>query len=113
MSEDLRKILKELDNILASAEASIKSVRGYIAQAAPVQVPVQPVREDWDPKSLKWVADSGKAGPYEKCNRTSDPNFLAMARDLEGHGGRLTRDGFFYWLFTDGNAVGRKPRKPE
>jgi len=33
-----------------------------------------------------------------------------MLKDLKEHGGRLTREGYFYWVFQDQATVGRKKR---
>lgn len=33
-----------------------------------------------------------------------------MLKDLATHGGRLSKDGYFYWTFKKGSTVGRKRR---
>jgi len=37
-----------------------------------------------------------------------NPEFKAMVRDLANHDGKLTRNGYFYWLFPNRKTVGRK-----
>lgn len=72
--------------------------------------PVKPAADEkkwtWNPDKIKWTEDVGKKGPYEKSEDVNN-EFKAMAKDLQEHQGKLTRDGRFYWLFTDGKAVGR------
>lgn len=70
----------------------------------------------WNPDNIKWVEAEGFRGKYErypgveqKAESTSD--YKLLLEDLKKHNGRLTRGGFFYWLFEDNATVGRKPRK--
>jgi len=71
--------------------------------------------KEWDPNKIKWVEAEGFSGPYQrypakgaKVELTAD--YKAMLADLKAHDGKLTRDGYFYWLFNDGATVGRKKR---
>jgi hypothetical protein len=65
----------------------------------------------WNPEKIKWEAAQGPQGPYEKSEDVNSLDFKAMLKDLETHKGKLSRDGLFYWLFTDGACVGRKRQK--
>jgi hypothetical protein len=38
----------------------------------------------------------------------NNPEFKALLKELARHGGRLTRNGWFYWTFKNGATVGRK-----
>ena len=66
---------------------------------------------------LKWIKTAGPKGEYEYTDKTNnmDPgvyeDFNALLTDLKEHGGRLTRQGYFLWLFSQGDRVGRKPNK--
>jgi len=64
----------------------------------------------WDPNKIKWESAEGSSGPYERSEDINNPEFKGMLRDLSDHKGRLTRDGYFYWLFKNGCTVGRKKR---
>jgi len=69
----------------------------------------------WDPNAIKWVEAEGFKGPYERYPAQGEKaegsaDYWNMLKDLKAHGGRLTRDGMFYWLFQDGSTVGRKKR---
>jgi hypothetical protein len=33
-----------------------------------------------------------------------------MLKDLQAHNGKLTKEGWFYWVFQNGTTVGRKKR---
>lgn len=73
--------------------------------------PAQPASSD--PGKIAWKEAEGAKGKYdrypaegEKAESTDDyKNILA---DLKKHDGRMTRDGYFYWLFTDSATIGRK-----
>ncbi len=70
----------------------------------------------WDPSQIAWVAAEGSKGPYQRYpapgeNAEATADYKAMLADLKAHKGKLSRNGFFYWVFTDGAVVGRKPRK--
>jgi len=49
----------------------------------------------------------------EQQQRTTGgiPDFEALLADLDAHNGKLTKDGWFYWRFSNGDAVGRKKRR--
>jgi hypothetical protein len=64
----------------------------------------------WNPERIKWEKAEGPSGLYERSIDTNNPEFKAMLRDLAAHNGRLTRDGYFYWVFKNGSTVGRRRR---
>lgn len=64
----------------------------------------------WNPEAIKWEQAQGSSGPYERSEDVNNSEFKAMLKDLAAHNGRLTRDGFFYWVFKNGATAGRKKR---
>jgi len=69
----------------------------------------------WDPSKIKWVQADGAKGPYERYpgedeKPESTPDYKNMLADLKEHKGKLTRDGYFFWVFTDNATIGRKKR---
>lgn len=66
------------------------------------------MKVDYNPDVLNWVEAEGSKGPYQRCNYIDDMNFHALMKDLDKHKGTLTLDGWFYWSFSRGDAVGRK-----
>lgn len=69
----------------------------------------------WQPEKIPWKQAEGSRGPYmrypgegEKAEATD--NYRNMLADLKEHNSKLMRDGFFYWIFTDGATVGRKKK---
>jgi hypothetical protein len=95
--------LEALTDFLDAVEAGVAVARSRIKAGK-----VEP--ENWDPNSVKWINADGTSGPYERCEDFGNTHFKAMKTDLMMHNGKMTRDGFFYWLFTDGSTVGRKKR---
>jgi len=65
---------------------------------------------EWNPDKIKWETAQGQKGPYERSEDVNNLQFKAMLKDLAAHSGRLTRNGFFYWIFENGCTVGRKKR---
>jgi hypothetical protein len=65
----------------------------------------------WSPAKIKWEAADGPNGPYERSEDVNSKDFKLMLKDLQAHNGKLTREGFFYWVFTNGSTVGRKLAK--
>jgi len=69
----------------------------------------------YDFSRIRWVSTEGPSGPYEYAdasdNRDND-DFKLLVADLKKHeGGRMTRDGYFIWLFSKADRVGRKPSR--
>lgn len=63
---------------------------------------------EWNPDKFNWEQAEGKAGPYERSEDINNPDFKNMLQELGRADGKLTRDGLFYWTFTNGTTVGRK-----
>ena len=56
----------------------------------------------------------GKSGYYLKASAEDNQNnldFEALIEDLKQHGNKLTKQGYFCWLFSDNKTVGMKPSK--
>lgn len=87
---------------LNAAEAGIMQAKRLIAQAKGV--------EQWDPCKIKWEQAEGNSGPYERSEDVNNTEFKGMLQDLAAHGGKITRNGYFYWIFKNGATVGRKKR---
>lgn len=62
----------------------------------------------WNPDKITWAQKEGNKGPYEKSVDTTNPDYQLLAKALKDKGGRFRKDGFFYWLFDQANAIGRK-----
>jgi len=85
---------------LNAVEAGIASARQIIKEA----------KIGWDPDQIKWENTEGSAGPYQRSEDINNPEFKAMLKDLQAHNGKLTKEGWFYWVFQNGTTVGRKKR---
>jgi hypothetical protein len=57
-----------------------------------------------------WNLKHNDKGEFEMCR--DGPNFILLKNYLATHKkNSATINGLFYWVFTDGNAVGRKEAK--
>lgn len=70
----------------------------------------QEPRQSFDESKLNWqkIDNPGGKGPYERCDESPDPEFANLKRYLEEKKGKATIRGLFYWIFTNGKAIGRK-----
>jgi len=89
---------------------TLRDAAQLIADAANEQLE-KVVPSEWNPEKIKWKEAQGTKGPYERADPQATPNFKAMLADLKAHGGRLTRNHLFYWVFRDQATVGRKPQR--
>ena len=72
---------------------------------------IEAAKVEWDSNAIRWVQAEGSSGPYERTEDVDNPHFRGMLKDLEAHDGKMTRNGYFFWVFRDGTTVGRKKRK--
>jgi hypothetical protein len=90
------------DNLYGAAEAIDKFV----------QTQAKAHTREYDVTRIAWVERSGAKGPFEFADaKTQDASvdYQALVADLKAHDGKLTLNHYFYWIFTGGDAVGRKP----
>lgn len=62
--------------------------------------------EPWNPKKIVWKPALGRKGPYEKSEDVNNVEFKKMLKEINSNGGKLNRDGKFYWTFYNGYTVG-------
>ena len=105
MSDD--KATDALIAFLDAAEAGIAAAKQILKEKGVATTP----RITWDPEKIKWTQEEGFKGKYEKSEDVNNLEFKAMLKDLQEHKGRMTHNGFFYWVFTNGSTVGRKEMK--
>ena len=101
MSEKEDFVLEVFLDFLNAVEAGIATVKQRVKEQKGL----------WNPDKIKWTVAQGAKGEYERSEDTDNPEFKAMIKDLSVHGGRLTREGYFYWIFTNSKTVGRKKVK--
>jgi hypothetical protein len=96
--ESLVLLVEDLLEFLNSMEAAITLFKGQIDKNFGLK------------REKTWDQADGKNGPYERSEDVNNSEFKTMLKDLTRHGGKLTRNGWFYWTFKNGLAVGRKKR---
>ena len=107
MSSD-DKIVEALELFCQAMENAIAVLRQNLGVAG------QP--KSWDPNKIKWQVTEGFKGIYERYPpEARSPRQLKTismpSRDLKDHKGRLSRDGYFYWVFSAQATIGRKKRE--
>jgi len=104
--EDFINFIEDFTDFLNGLEASIVKMRMQIEKLTGSEA-----RPKWNPDKIKWEKTEGWKGEYERSEDVNNPEFKAMLKDLAQHGGKLTRNGLFYWVFKNGSVVGRKKRE--
>jgi hypothetical protein len=109
--EDLTILAEEIIDFCNGLEALAVKLRTQIKKMLGTAE-----KWNWNPDKIKWEKAEGFKGAYEryplegeKAEATSD--YKNLLEDLKRHGGRLTRNGYFYWLFEDSATIGRKKRE--
>ena len=93
--EELIEYIKAHEAAMAKLRAKLEEIFGHF---------------QWDPNKIKWEKATGSKGEFEKSQDFNNPEFKVMLKDLALHGGKLTRNGMFYWTYRNGSTVGRKRR---
>jgi len=91
---------------LNACEAGITAAKRLIAE----DKGVHQEEESWDPAKIQWAMTEGSRGAYERSEDTNSADFRLLVKELTQHDGKLSSNGYFYWLFQDGSTVGRKKR---
>jgi len=102
--EDLAILAEEVVRFLTNLEMACSELRKGLEKllGAPVY--------SWDPAKIKWTRERNPRGEFEKSEDFSNPEFKAMLKWLNEHGGKAERGGYFYWVYRNGATVGRKKR---
>ncbi|MGQ9507758.1 MAG: hypothetical protein ACUVTB_07905 [Candidatus Bathycorpusculaceae bacterium] len=108
-SEDLKILAEELVDFCNAVEAAVVKLRTQIQKLLGI-AEVEKRRWGWNPEAIKWEKAEGFREDYERSEDVNNLEFKAMLKDLAQHGGKLSRNGFFYWVFKNGYVVGRKKR---
>ena len=88
-----------------AAQLMADAANEYLERLAP-----KDEKHNWDPNKIPWKEAQGTRGLYDRSEEVDNLQFKAMVKDLAAHKGKLSRDGYFYWLFQSGSVVGRKKR---
>ena len=99
MSENEDLVLQALAEFLNGVEASAQSAREFLNKVKVV---------GWTPDNIEWETVNGPKGPYQRAQAQKNTDFQLLLKDLQEHGGKIRKDGFFYWLFDRQDAIGRK-----
>jgi hypothetical protein len=110
------RVRKLLNDVLARAD---EAVNGALPPAGEAPQPAQPKTTvpykkvlteapiDFNPDLCDWEDAEGARGPFQVCK--TGQNFTYLLKHLEAKEGRkATLQGLFYWVMTEGDAVGRK-----
>lgn len=108
MTDNQEVVLEAFTDFLNAVDAGITQARQTIKKAKGLTTKSQ--EGSWNPNVIEWQAANGAKGPYQKTVDSGNLQHKAMLADLENHDGKLRRDGFFYWLFSDKQTVGRKQK---
>jgi hypothetical protein len=103
-------MLSELRNGLQQAVTALDEYLNSLGNQA-AQAARQGKKLEWTFANITWVESQGSKGTYMKATKQESPDYTSMIIDLKAQNGKLTKQGEFYWLFSDNETVGRKPAK--
>jgi hypothetical protein len=104
------EVLIEDEHQIELARASVEALLDTWLKGESVTQP-QEQKPKWNPNNIKWVEAEGTHGKYERSEDVNSLDFKELMKDLEGHSGKLSRDGFFFWKFEKNAVIGRKLRR--
>ena len=103
---DLEIFLEDFMDMLNGLEASIVKMKQQIVKLAGAEE-----KPKYDIEKIKWEKAQGAKGEFERSEDVNNPDFKALLKDVQAHGGKMTVAGYFVWAFKNGATLGRKPRK--
>ena len=62
----------------------------------------------WQIKSIQWTKHQGEKGEYERSADINNLEFKALLKYLASRGGKISHEGWFFWVFQNGVTIGRK-----
>lgn len=104
MNQNEEVVLEAFTDFLNAVDAGVCAARETIKKAKGISA----VEGTWNPSAINWQDANGAKGPYQRSEDANNLQFKAMLKDLADHDGRMRREGYFYWTFDNGSAVGRK-----
>ena len=113
MSENFESAIDELlakfRDCLQAFEELRQMIDRYLSRK--VEVLEQVEKKAYDVSKITWQQTEGPSGMYEKAQKQETLDYACLLKDLNEHQGKMAIEGRFYWLFTDGQTVGRKSAK--
>lgn len=97
------EVIGPITELINSFDAGIAAFKHQLSVAKGVK--------RWDHDKIEWKRAESASGPYERSEDTRNMEFKTMLKDLVDHGGKMVREGWFYWVFRNGSTVGRKKQK--
>jgi len=92
-------------------EALLEFINAVEAGIAAAKQRVKEAKQVYNIEAIKWEKAQGASGEYERCEDVNSPDFKALLRDVQAHGGKMTVGNYFVWCFRNGSVLGRKLRK--
>jgi len=110
MSE-FQAFLEAFKDYLDGTEAGIVKLQREIAQLADEKKPEAKV--PLNPDKITWKDCRNEKGPFQISEDQTSQEHKTLLNFLKYGGGRVSHEGWFYWIFPDGKIVGRKQTRKE
>jgi hypothetical protein len=114
------KLTEALNNLLTSfvvkdekVEPRPQSSSPLVPEKKPEPSPKPSPELKFNVVNITWEKRTGERGEFEIAEKEKNQNndYVELEKLLKSAGGSMSSEGFFYWLFQDGKAIGRKPSK--
>jgi hypothetical protein len=122
MSEEKQK--EALTVFCNAIEGAVRVLHASLATQTANPLPVEPAKATsqaslapppaklpFDSSKIHWEPRKGEKGIFELSEDYDSPDHKALLKFLTEHaGGCINSEGWFYWVFKNGNTLGRTSR---
>jgi hypothetical protein len=114
-TDAIERNTQAMNNLLTSFVAKSDRVEPKPQTSIPKEVEkTKPSPElKFNVANIAWEKRTGEKGEFEIAEKEKNQNvdYFELEKLLKFGGENMPSEGFFYWIFQDGNAIGRKPSK--
>jgi hypothetical protein len=104
----------EDEHHIESAKESIETLLDTWLKGELINKPQPPLKKEaknYDIEKIAWTDAEGSSGPYQRSEDVNSLDFKTLLKDLQEHGGKFRKNGYFLWVFRNGATIGRKKVK--
>jgi len=107
--DDLKIFLDDFVDMLNGFEASIVKMKRQVEKLSGTVK--GSTKLPFDVSKIAWQDKEGEKGKFQLSENYNNPEHKELLKFLDTAGGKITSDGWFYWIFQNGSTIGRKEKK--
>lgn len=114
-TDAIERNTQAMNNLITSFVVKDKNVepKPQVPTPKEIEKPKPSPELKFNVANVTWEKRTGEKGEFEIAEKAKNQNvdYVELEKLLKFGGGSMPSEGFFYWIFQDGNAIGRKPNK--